>query len=194
VSTTGMPRIKALAAVRNAALEPLWDGKWDGKVSGGDPRSGREEGGWPATHVVFMNDVFACAGDVIRLLYHDVDMACGFDAYSTRPRVNRFMVSCSGFSCLRGGAVWMLLLLLLQRRGQWCRPSEIGPCKLGAREVSGWRVLVHPCMMPQGLPYEYTHKTQHWGWSVAWGYRGDHVYSHWSSNPPSCQLLSQATA
>jgi hypothetical protein len=96
VSTTGMPRIKALAAVRNAALEPLWDEKW--ALSGGQevevtPRSGQEEGGWPATHVVFMNDVFACAGDVIRLLYHDVDMVCGFDAYSTRPRVNRFMVS-----------------------------------------------------------------------------------------------------
>ena len=35
---------------------------------------------WPADRLVFLNDVFFCAGDLIRLLQHDdTDMACGMD-------------------------------------------------------------------------------------------------------------------
>ena len=34
---------------------------------------------WPADRVVFLNDVYFCAKDVIRLLLHDADMACGMD-------------------------------------------------------------------------------------------------------------------
>jgi len=88
MSTNGMPRIKALAAIRNAALEPLWGGR----EAAGGAGSGEGDGGWPATHVAFTNDVFACAEDYVRLLYHEADFTCGFDAYSTRPRVNRFLV------------------------------------------------------------------------------------------------------
>ena len=34
---------------------------------------------WAAERVVFLNDVYFCARDVVRLLNHDADMACGLD-------------------------------------------------------------------------------------------------------------------
>ena len=34
---------------------------------------------WSAERVVFLNDVYFCARDVIRLLHHNADMACGMD-------------------------------------------------------------------------------------------------------------------
>lgn len=34
---------------------------------------------WPAERVVFLNDVFFCARDVVRLLQHRADMVCGMD-------------------------------------------------------------------------------------------------------------------
>ena len=34
---------------------------------------------WPAERIVFLNDVYFCARDVIRLLRHKADMACGMD-------------------------------------------------------------------------------------------------------------------
>jgi len=34
---------------------------------------------WPARRVVFLNDVYFCARDVVRLLQHDADVACGLD-------------------------------------------------------------------------------------------------------------------
>ncbi len=38
---------------------------------------------WVADRLVFINDVFFCAGDLIRLLQHDdADMACGMDFIS----------------------------------------------------------------------------------------------------------------
>jgi len=84
-------RIDFLAQVRNAALEPLWL-----KVGAGDGGQGVAQGGaglwynqrarglksqalWPADKVVFLNDVYFCARDAVRLLLHDADMACGMD-------------------------------------------------------------------------------------------------------------------
>lgn len=41
---------------------------------------------WPADRVAFLNDVFFCVGDVVRLLSHeDADLACGMDF--DRPRI-----------------------------------------------------------------------------------------------------------
>lgn len=34
---------------------------------------------WPAERVIFLNDVFFCAHDVVRLLQHDADVVCGMD-------------------------------------------------------------------------------------------------------------------
>ena len=34
---------------------------------------------WAAERVVFLNDVYFCARDVVRLLSHDADIACGLD-------------------------------------------------------------------------------------------------------------------
>ena len=76
-----MDRIAFLAGVRNAALEPLWQPRsargnnatWMGHLEE------RGLGPWPATRIIFLNDVYLCAKDVIRLLFHEADMACGFD-------------------------------------------------------------------------------------------------------------------
>lgn len=75
-------RIDFLAQVRNAALEPLWlDTVSDGGVAPTWFRTAapRAEKAWPADRVVFMNDVYFCAKDVVRLLLHGADMACGMD-------------------------------------------------------------------------------------------------------------------
>ena len=75
-------RIDFLADVRNAALEPLWA---DTISDGGIPSTwiheepAHKEKVWPADRVVFMNDVYFCARDVVRLLLHGADMACGMD-------------------------------------------------------------------------------------------------------------------
>ncbi len=34
---------------------------------------------WPADRVVFLNDVYFCAADAVRLLQHEGDMVCGLD-------------------------------------------------------------------------------------------------------------------
>ncbi|KAK9807875.1 hypothetical protein WJX72_011849 [[Myrmecia] bisecta] len=65
----GQDRIAFLADMRNRALAPLFgsDGFWSAKS------------GWPADKVIFINDVFFCAGDILRLLAHPGDVVCGMD-------------------------------------------------------------------------------------------------------------------
>ena len=46
--------------------ERVWQGGWDAQS-------------WAADRVAFLNDVYFCAGDVLRLLRHDADLACGLD-------------------------------------------------------------------------------------------------------------------
>ena len=84
-------RIELLSRVRNAALEPLWDGDdlWNYESGAEDeavfrnrkrhPKSRRQQANLPPTHVIFTNDVYACARDHVRLLYHEADLACGMD-------------------------------------------------------------------------------------------------------------------
>ena len=36
---------------------------------------------WPPTKVLFMNDVYFCARDAVRLLLHKADIACGMDFF-----------------------------------------------------------------------------------------------------------------
>ncbi|CEO95885.1 unnamed protein product (mitochondrion) [Plasmodiophora brassicae] len=61
-------RIDFLARVRNKALEPLFQSK---------------QSGFKADYVLFVNDVFMCAEDLIRLAQRvslpETDMACGMD-------------------------------------------------------------------------------------------------------------------
>lgn len=60
----GQDKSTFLASVRNAALAPLWSVR--------DP--------WQADRVVFLNDVWLCAADVVRLLSHeDAHIVCGLD-------------------------------------------------------------------------------------------------------------------
>lgn len=40
---------------------------------------------WQADRVIFLNDVYFCARDIVRLLQHDADMVCGMDF--DRPRL-----------------------------------------------------------------------------------------------------------
>ena len=71
-------RIDFLAKVRNKALEPLWKLANDGSGAA-KKMSGPAVEPWKADRIIFMNDVFVCAKDFMRLLLHDVDMACGLD-------------------------------------------------------------------------------------------------------------------
>ena len=66
-------RIEFLAKVRNKALEPLWN------LEDMSSEQARGVGHWRADRIIFMNDVFFCAKDVVRLLLHEVDMACALD-------------------------------------------------------------------------------------------------------------------
>ena len=53
---------------------------------------------WPADRVVFLNDVYFCARDTLRLLQHEGDMVCGLDF--DRPKLNEMPVEvCFGPSC-----------------------------------------------------------------------------------------------
>ena len=74
-------RIDFLAEVRNAALEPLWlDVQEPAPTNSSAWFSNRKTTKlWPADKVVFFNDVYFCARDVVRLLLHGADMACGMD-------------------------------------------------------------------------------------------------------------------
>ena len=68
--------------------------------NGGGRRSESRGGGWPAQRVLFLNDVFFCASDALRLLAHvdpsagpgegKVDMSCGLDF--DRPRLQNAAV------------------------------------------------------------------------------------------------------
>ena len=72
----GHDRIEHLARMRNAALGPML------RTPGGGPPA------WRADRLVFVNDVFFCARDVLRLLRHaGADLACGMDflAYKGPP-------------------------------------------------------------------------------------------------------------
>jgi alpha-1,3-mannosyltransferase len=51
-------RIEFLAQMRNAALEPLWKEGSNGSAWG-------NEGGFKADRIVFINDVYFCARDVV---------------------------------------------------------------------------------------------------------------------------------
>ncbi|KAK9812593.1 hypothetical protein WJX72_000003 [[Myrmecia] bisecta] len=92
-------RIDFLAAARNRALEPLWLNTTAVAADGSQPHAplGRQLHSWtfswgskprplwPASRVVFLNDVYFCARDVVRLLQHEGDMVCGMDF--DRPRL-----------------------------------------------------------------------------------------------------------
>ena len=56
-------RINFLARLRNAAMIPALDGHPEGHFD----------------KVFFINDVFMCGGDMLRLLAHTADVACGLD-------------------------------------------------------------------------------------------------------------------
>jgi alpha-1,3-mannosyltransferase len=56
----GQDRIEFLAKVRNAALQPLWRG---GGANGSEPAVSE---GFRANRIVFVNDVYFCARDVVR--------------------------------------------------------------------------------------------------------------------------------
>lgn len=84
-------RIDFLAKVRNKAMEPLWL-LANKSLSDASDQASRQKP-WKADRVLFMNDVFICAKDFMRLLLHDVDMACALD-FGDRDKVELFPSSC----------------------------------------------------------------------------------------------------
>ena len=76
VATHGMPRGSNRRSKRS--LLQVTDRKltaWG--LPGGRAKSSKPM--WPADRIVFLNDVYFCARDTIRLLQHDGDMVCGLD-------------------------------------------------------------------------------------------------------------------
>ncbi|KAI8473230.1 MAG: cryptococcal mannosyltransferase 1-domain-containing protein [Monoraphidium minutum] len=79
----GGGRVKFLATLRNAALEPFLSGGAAALAAAGAGGAGAASGGlWRPDAVLFANDVFFCAGDALRLLAHGADLACGLDFYT----------------------------------------------------------------------------------------------------------------
>ncbi|KAJ9531843.1 hypothetical protein QJQ45_022046, partial [Haematococcus lacustris] len=80
-------RIPFLARVRNEALLPLRNATVYhtalarvGRVArSAAPDVGSLDFGFPADRIIFINDVFFCWQDVLRLLLHGADLACGLD-------------------------------------------------------------------------------------------------------------------
>lgn len=71
----GDDRIRYLADLRNAALEPLLEPMGHSDGSRSDPSQPQR-----ADRIIFINDVFFCPTDVRRLLRYDsADVACGMD-------------------------------------------------------------------------------------------------------------------
>lgn len=82
VRPKGQERIAFLAAVRNAALRPLY--QHFALQRGGQQHVGGLITGFHALpfdpdKVVFINDVYFCWQDILRLQKHDADIACGTD-------------------------------------------------------------------------------------------------------------------
>jgi len=83
----GQGRIEYLAQMRNTALIPLFPSDSDKVPMGAltqSPvlRSKREDLRLPdaaSWRVLWINDVFYCAEDMVRLLAHDADVSCGLD-------------------------------------------------------------------------------------------------------------------
>lgn len=62
----GQDRIEFLAEVRNRALQPLWREEEERAGSSGQNRSAAAGAGFRADRIVFINDVYFCARDVVR--------------------------------------------------------------------------------------------------------------------------------
>lgn len=85
---------------------------------------------WQADKVIFLNDVYFCARDIVRLLQHDADMVCGLDFDRPRLQDAPTSVSTPGLILLLFTALGFLLAL------QGLSVSE-GGCYLGCG-LSGW--------------------------------------------------------
>ena len=49
-----------------------------------------QRGGFAADRVIFINDVFFCVNDVMRLAFQDADLACGMDFQQQFPGLLAF--------------------------------------------------------------------------------------------------------
>ena len=81
-ASNGEERITFLSRVRNAAMAPLYEHYLrGGGAAGGAPRWPLYGDAltWSPDYVVVISDVFLCSGDVIRLMNHRADIACGMD-------------------------------------------------------------------------------------------------------------------
>jgi hypothetical protein len=101
VSLKGTQRIEHLARVRNMALSPLYQHY---AAAHTPTRKASQLGGashlnaamqdtahllpgqlpWDPDYIVFINDVYFCWGQVIRLLKHEADITCGVDFWQNR--------------------------------------------------------------------------------------------------------------
>eukprot|EP00877_Chromochloris_zofingiensis_P010922 jgi/Chrzof1/6083/Cz17g09030.t1 len=75
-------RIDFQAEVRNAALQPLYDRC---TACTNRPHNQMRRLTFDPDYIVFINDVYFCWGDVVRLMNYGADIACGMDYKSTDP-------------------------------------------------------------------------------------------------------------
>ncbi|KAK9813069.1 hypothetical protein WJX72_008387 [[Myrmecia] bisecta] len=95
----GEERIQFLVSLRNEALSPLFEG-----YSG--------EGPWQADRIIYLNDVYYCASDVLRLIATKGDLVCGFDVHPQGALEQRGPAGEEGepggmVSHLRGYDIWV---------------------------------------------------------------------------------------
>ena len=79
----GEERIEFLAKVRNRALEPLWRG------AGGNGSVAVTGEGFRADRIVFVNDVFFCARDVVRCSFPGTPHFCAVHLHQADHLANR---------------------------------------------------------------------------------------------------------
>ena len=94
---------------------------------------------WPAERVIFLNDVFFCAHDVVRLLQHDADIVCGMDF--DRPKLEEApMQACQLAMHFRLCCSWPAL----DTQSKLCRCSA-AYCVLTCASVTGCPICWGRC-------------------------------------------------
>ncbi|MEW5297786.1 MAG: hypothetical protein WDW36_000970 [Sanguina aurantia] len=117
------PRIQFLAAVRNLALEPVL--------------AAATASVFQAEYVIFINDIFFCFADTLRLMQYKRGMACGMDFFTSVPSggfERRPDLLIGGPTCAATPGCWSPPPVVLQ-------PTSPARCQQ----------LCHRCLKRQGL-------------------------------------------
>lgn len=174
-------RIAHLARLRNLLVSPFYPahsvqqvhckgGHRPSQTTGFDPLFATtiDAACFRPEQFVFFNDVFFCRDDVVRLMLHDADLACGYDAYYNDRR-----------------RVAMRRALLLQPTADWEWPHH--PLGYQQQQLQGNWDLQDEQQQMQGGDLWQPREQKQWQWQSQlqpW-------QSRWSDAPPR-QVLTAA--